>query len=374
MALLGLGAVSGCSLPPVNFSPESATPSPSASVDPTVIMDPEFLARATDGTPKLLPEGVASGQRFSTPHLDGVLAEFVVGESLSQTTVLQVGVDTPVRAPQGYELAAFTLRGGVPTFISGAGHEPVVVLRVGDRRIPVANLFNEFSTQAGVYLTLWEMFVLCVPTGSDVALEVTDEDTTVAVDLRTGLPQDNDGWRATTGFRERWDITCDPEKGVFTRDFTTVPPAGTEPESGRFNIGFRPDVGGGLRPWTPSQGWAPTGTQWLAVGMGARVQWEGGVVPLFTLSVPKSFLHTDASGVQVAATHPQSVTTDALVTGQAELLVVWPVIARAGTSSFSFNAVGDMSVDYAETVGVPAQFSTPATALEFVLTTSPSQR
>ncbi|MEO7587192.1 MAG: hypothetical protein ABIS84_04110, partial [Arachnia sp.] len=130
-ALLGVGAVSGCSFTPVNFSSETAAPSASASVDPTVTVDPDFFARATDGTPKLLPEGTASGQRFSTPHLDGVLAELFVGEELAQTTARQTGADTPVRAPEGYELAAFTLLGGRPTYIVEAGQEAAVQLRVG---------------------------------------------------------------------------------------------------------------------------------------------------------------------------------------------------------------------------------------------------
>ncbi|MEO7588441.1 MAG: hypothetical protein ABIS84_10500, partial [Arachnia sp.] len=244
----------------------------------------------------------------------------------------------------------------------------------GDRLIPVPNLFNEFSTEADTYLTPWEMIILCVPAGSDVALEVSDEDRVIAVDLRTGAPRMDDAWAATTGFRERWEITCDPESGVFSRAFTTLPPAGMEAEGGKLNVGLRPDTGGGLRPWTPTQGWAPKGTQWLSVGMGARVQWEARLVPALTLSVPKSFIHSDASGQQTEAVHPESVTTDALATGQAELLVVWPVIAGAGTSTLSFNAVGEMSVDYEEVPGVAAQFSGAATPLEFVLTATPSQR
>ena len=184
----------------------------------------------------------------------------------------------------------------------------------------------------------------------------------------------DDSWAATTGFRERWEITCDPESGVFSRAFTTLPPAGMEAEGGKLNVGLRPDTGGGLRPWTPTQGWAPKGTQWLSVGMGARVQWEARLVPALTLSVRKSFIHSDASGQQTEAVHPESVTTDALATGQAELLVVWPVIAGAGTSTLSFNAVGEMSVDYEEVPGVAAQFSGAATPLEFVLTATPTQR
>lgn len=354
------------------FSP-SKTPSATQSVDPTVTLDPEFLARSKEGSAKTLSEGTWREQRFSTPHLDGTLVNCFVGESLGLASASQVGQETPIRAPEGHQVAAFTLRGGVPRFIETVEHEASVQLRIGDRRIPVPNLFNAFNEETRTYLTQWEMFCFCLPTDDEVVLEIADEGKTIVVDLRAGVPQVDDDWKATTGFRERWSIECDPENAVFTRAFTTLPPPGLEAETGELSIGLQPDLVGGLLPWTPTQDWAPEGKQWLAVPMNARTAWKSGVVPQFTLRVPQSFMYRDQGGEQVAAIHPESITTDQIVTGQAELLVVWPVSAQAGDSTIIFNAVGEMEVDYAEVRDVAAQFTSPAQPLEFTLTFTPTQ-
>lgn len=371
---MGVGAVSGCSFTPVNFSGETPTPSSSDVVDPSTTVDPEFFVRVGDQGAKFLFEGAEIGQRFSTPHLDGMLVELFVGESLSLASAEQVGQRSPIRAPDGHELAAFTLQSGVPGFVGGVGHEASALLRVGDRRIPLPMLFDEFIPQDGAHLSPWEMVCLCLPTGSDVILEVTDEGKVISLDLRTGKPEPGDGWDATTGFRERWSITCDPATGLYSRAFTTVPPDGVEPETGQLSIGLRPDTGDGLRPWTPAQGWAPPSQQWLEIGMDAKVQWEARIIPQFTLSVPESFFHADQGGEQVAAVQPDSITTDAISTGQADLVVVWAVTATGGPTTISFTAVGAMTVDYADVGSVPARFSADAPPIEFTLRHEPIQR
>ena len=305
--------------------------------------------------------------------LDGTLVSCFVGESLSLASAFQVGQETPVRAPQGHQVAAFTLRGGIPGFVDTVGHAATVQLRIGDRRIPVPNLFNTFSPEAQAYLTPWEMFCFCLPAGDAVVLEVTDESRTISLDIRTGVPVIDDDWRATTGFRERFEILCDPADAVFTREFSTLPPLGMEADTGGMSLGLRPDTLSGLQPWTPAQGWAPAGKQWLGVPMNARVGWEGRVAALLTLRVPESFIHRDSEG-EVAAISPASITTDQITTGQADLVVLWPVTGGAGTSTISFNAVGDLAVDYAETEKVPAQFTSPVAPVEFTLTATPVQR
>lgn len=376
-ALLGLclagAAVSGCSFTPVTFS-DGATPTPGGSVDPTVTLDPEFFVRAGDGAAKTLTEGNRAEQRFSTPHLDGVLVNHFVGDGLSLATAEQVEQDAPIRAPEGHELAAFTLRGGLPSFIETVNGSADVQLRIGDRRVPLPNLFNTFSTEAGTYLAQWEMVCFCVPTGAEILLEVTDQDRTIVVDLRTGLPRVDEDWRATTGFRERWAIACEPTNGVFSRDFTTLPPPGLDEESGTLHIGLQPDTSAGMLPWTPAQGWAPDGQQWLVVAMNARVEWKARVPPELTINVPASFLHRTPDGAQVEAVDPPSITTDAIATQKADLEVVWPVSGRDTASTMSFNAVGELSVDYTDAAGVPAQFTSQAQPLEFALTATPLQR
>lgn len=374
-ALLGLGtvAVSGCSFEPVTFSPTTA-PAPSPSVDPTVVLDPEFYVRSKDGSAKTLMEGNWTDQRFSTPHLDGTLVNCFVGDSLSAATASQVALETAVRPPDGYELAAFTLQGGRPSFTDTVEHAASVQLRIDDRRIPVEQLFESFSIEDGRYLSEWEMISFCLPEGDEIVLEVTDESRTIALDLRTGVPLVDADWEATTGFRERWHIECEPVDGVFSREFTTMPPPGLDPESGELLIGLQPDMINGLLPWTPTQGWAPEGQQWLAVPMNARVDWTSRVPPQFTLRPPQSLQYLDEDGERVAAVHPESITTEQIATGLAELLAVWPVTGGGGPGSIHFTAVGELEVDYTDAGRVPAQFTSPVEAVEFALTFSPVQR
>lgn len=365
--------MSGCSLSPVTFSPSGA-PSSSASPDPTTTVDPEFYVRATDGSAKTLTEGIWTDQRFSTPHLDGALVNCFVGESLSLASAAQVDQETPIRAPRGHELAAFTLRGGRPSFLETVESSANVQLRIGDRRIPINELFNTFSTQSDGYLSEWEMFCFCLPEGAAIVLEVTDEAKTIVLDLRTGVPLVDADWRATVGFRERWDIDCDPENAVFTREFTTMPPPGVEAESGELSIGLEPHMINGLLPWTPAQGWAPEGTQWLVVPMNARVKWTSRIPPQFNLRVPQSFMYRHEDAELVAAIQPESITVAQIDLGQAELEVVWPVSGRDGVSTIVFNAVGELEMDYTDAGHVAAQFTSTAEPLEFTLTFSPAQR
>lgn len=369
---MGTLALSGCSFTPVSFS-EPTTPTSTPSVDPVLTLDPEFLVRASDGEAKTLPEGVRSDQRFSTPHLDGTLVGWFVGESLGAATAAQLDEDTPIRAPEGYELAAFTVRGGTPGFVETADHAATVAIRAGDRRIPVPALFGEFNTGTETYLTQWEMMSFCVPAGERIALEITDETKTIVIDLRTGVPLVDEAWKATTGFRERQVIECKPENATFERSFSTIPPPTLEVDTGTMFLAFQPDTLSGLRPWTPTQGWAPEGKQWLAVPMAPRVKWEGRVSGQLTLDVPASFLYLDTDG-EHAAVSPPSITTDQITTDQAELVVVWPVSGLQGSGTISFNAVGKLEVDYTEDEGVPAQFTSASIPLEFTLTMTPAQR
>lgn len=357
----------------MTFSPTTA-PAPSPSGDPTAVLDPEFYVRSKDGSAKTLVEGSWTDQRFSTPHLDGTLVNCFVGDSLSGTTASQVGSTTAIRAPEGYELAAFILQGGRPSFTDTVEHAASVQLRIGDRRIPVDKVFESFSIEDGLYLSEWEMICFCLPRGDEIILEVTDEARTIALDLRTGVPLVDADWKATTGFRERWHIECDPVDGVFSREFTTMPPSGLDPESGELRIGLQPDMINGLLPWTPTQGWAPEGQQWLAVPMNARVDWTSRVPPQFTLRPPQSLQYLDEDGERVAAVHPDSITAEQIATGLAELLAVWPVAGRGSPGSIFFNAVGELEVDYTDAGPVAAQFTSPVEALEFALTFSPAQR
>lgn len=373
-ALFGLAAatVSGCGFEPVSFEPHTESPTPTASVDPAKVVDRQYFLRSRDGSPKNLPEGEYGSLRIATPHLGASLEGWFAGERLSLETAAQVGEETPLKAAEGYELAAFTLRGESPPYVEMAGHELTSLLKVGDNVIPLPNLFDKFNPQSSSYLTEWEMIVLSVLPGDPVTLEITDEGRTISVDLRTGLPVLDDGWRANEGFRERWDVTCTPDNGVFSRGFTTTPGDDFEPESGELQIGLQPDTGNGLLPWTPTLGWAPDGQQWLEVRMNARVAVPtGNVFPQVSLDVAKSFQYLDEAGTMHGAAHPASVSTDALARGQVDLIVTWAVSGGEASGQLSFNATGPIEVDYTDYPNMPAQFSTEAVPLEFDLSYEP---
>ncbi|MCC2591981.1 hypothetical protein LKO27_00860 [Tessaracoccus sp. OS52] len=373
-ALLGVAAatVSGCAFEPVSFQPPSPSPSPTASVDPAKVVDSQYFLRSRDGAPKNLPEGSRGVQRIATPHLDATLQAWFTGERLSLETAAQVGETAPLKASDGHELAAFTLRGGVPGYIETTEHVVTSRLLLGDSVIELPNLFDKFNPPSGSYLREWEMFVFSVVEGEPITLQVTDEGKTVSVDLRTGLPTVDDAWRANTGFRDRWDISCAPENGVFKRGFTTMPTAGFDAETGELAVGLQPDTLSGLLPWTPNLGWAPEGHQWLAVPMNVRVQVPTGkVFPQVNLDVPASFLYQDEAGEFHPAVHPATVTTDALARQQVDLIVTWAVTGRDATAQFSFNAVGPIEVDYTDYQNMPAQFTTEAVPLEFSLAYTP---
>lgn len=363
-------AATGCGFEPVSFMPESETPTPTASVDPARAVDVEYFKRARDGVAKTLPGGIRSALRISTPHLDCTLEERFVGDRIPQETAAQLDEATPLRAPDGYELAGFTLRGGTPSYMETADTNITAQLRVGDKYIPLPNLFDTYNRASGSYLKEWEMCVFCVLPGQRIELEITDEGRTVKVDLRDGVPILDDDWRATTGFRERQRIACTPENGVFRRGFETLAPEGWLSEGGSLAVGLQPDVLSGLMPWTPTLGWADDGEQWLAVPMNARIGVDAKVFPKMEIDVAASFEYQDETGTKRPAVHPPTVSTDALARNQMDLIVFWSVSGRDTAAQIVFNPVGRLAVDYTDYPNMPAEFSEAATPLEFQLTYS----
>lgn len=364
--------MSGCSFEPVDFNPPSQSPTPTASVDPAKEVDSEYFLRSRDGIAKNLPEGDYGSLVVSTPHFDATLQGWFTGDRLSLETAAQVGEATPLKAPPGYQLAAFTLKGGLPAYVETTEHVVTSELRVGSNRIPLPNLFDKFNPSSGSYLTEWEMFIFSVLPDDQITLEVTDEGHTVSVDLRTGLPVTDEAWNANLGFRERWDITCVPENGTFRRGFTTQPPAELQAQSGEVVITLRPDSE--LLPWTPILGWAPAGQQWLVTAMNARIQAGGDVFGQQNINVAQSFTYQDAAGQKIPAAHPESVTTEALARTQVDLMVIWPVSGRDASGVLGINPTGPIEVDYTDHQNIPADFSTPAEPLEFLIEYQPRPR
>lgn len=366
-------ATSGCGLQAVNFGPESAEPTATTTKDPALVADREFFLRSREGSAKRLVAGKPVEQRVSTPHLDFMLRSCFTGDRLDAETMTQVGQEEASKAPDGYELAAFTLQGGVPGFLLTADDVLTTRLVIGDKTVAVPNLFDKFNSSTGRYLNEWEMFVLCVPTGAPVLLEVVDAGKTVTVDLRTGVPVVDEAWKANTGFRERWKITCEPATGVFSRKFTTMPPAELEPVTATLEVGLKPNTLSGLLPWIPTLGWAADGSQWLAVPMAPKVVVpEGNVFPQMNINVASSFQYQDQSGVKHAAFSPKTVTTEAIARQQVDLIVIWAVSGRDGEAVLTFNPTGPIEVDFTNHPNMPAQFTSAVEPLDFTLTFAPA--
>ncbi|NHB84515.1 hypothetical protein G7085_07605 [Tessaracoccus sp. HDW20] len=79
-------------------------------------MRADYFAQSPDSGARTLSEGVPAPQRISTPHFDARLDRRFVGDALGAVTAAQVRERTGIRAPDGYELVAFTLQAGTPTF------------------------------------------------------------------------------------------------------------------------------------------------------------------------------------------------------------------------------------------------------------------
>lgn len=361
---------SGCSFERVNFGPTD-TATPTADGPDTEVVDPEFFERGKESS-NSLPEGRWSQQRISTPHLDFTLEATYAGPTLSAEAAAQVGREGELSAPQGHEFVAIVCKGGSPSYEAESGAAADVKLVVDrSRAINLPAMFDRYSVSAGSYTKEWEFIVLCVPSGADVKLQVTDQvtepDQAVLVDLRTGVPVNNRGWQQTTGFRDRVSVTCTPDRGVFSRRFTTLDPQ-LETEGGTLRFGLMPDTASGIFPWIPTLGWAPEGKQWFPVPMNAKIDVvDGEVFPRMEMNIPNSFVYVTEDTQRVQAVHPETATTDAVVRNNGDLIVIWPVSGREEQALLSFDPVGSMVVDYTDRKNVPAGFSADARPLEFEL-------
>lgn len=336
--------------------------------DPAAELSPDFFVQSTDGGSKSLSGGKRIGQVISTPHFDGTLEEIFIGKRLNEQTASQIRQLGEVRAPQGYDIVAFTLKAGRPSFASDGERRSNVQLRAGDSVIRVEAPFGRFVQASNRYELQWVMFGVCVPEGRDAFLDVEDQGKTVTVDIRTGQPVLDDAWTATEGFRNRWDIDVSPGNAVFTRQMQTLPPAGIQQQSAKFSLAMEPDTSWGLVPWNPEGGWAEAGHQWLLIKFGARIGFDP-ASPYFVLNidVPASFTYQDKEGLIQPAVMPKSITTEALIREQGELDVTWQVTGRDDQAIIRCAPMGQISASYQDLQNLPAEFSSPVAPVEFVI-------
>ena len=374
LTLLAVSGLSGCTFTPIKWEQGEAAPSATGKGDGAVEIRPDYFAQSPDSGARTLSEGVPSPQRISTPHFDARLDRRFAGESLGAVTAAQVRERGGIRAPEGHDLLAFTLEAGTPTFAETDESRARIDIQVGDGlSYPVKAPFGLFSSERGTYDRAWALFVFAVPTGSPVALNVTDEGKKVSVDLRTGAPVVDDAWHATRGFRERVDIEVVGGQQVIERDLTTAPVNGQNLAS-RFRLGLDPDAGYGLVPWNPEGGWAPEGRQWLRVAMRARVEFvpsEPNVV--IDLDVPRSFVYTEAMEAPIGAHLPKTITTESIQRGSGTLDVTWVVPGAAAEARFVCNPVGVAVARFSDHPDVPVEFTGAAEQAQYTLKFTPRE-
>lgn len=374
IALLAIAPLTGCAFEPITWENPSAAPTVDQSADDAALVPEEYFNRSPDSAPKLLPEGTTTMQRISTPHFDARLDRRFAGPRLGAQTMAQVYEPGAVRAPEGFELIAFTLQAGRPFYAETGSATAVLEVLVGDSTaLPLAAPFGVFDQTTRRFERQWVLTVLAVPLGADVALRVRDEGKAVEVNLRTGAPRVDDAWAANAGFRQPVSIEVTGEQQVFTRELATLPTDGTPPQTSTFKFGIAPEASRGLVPWNPEDGWADPGTQWLRVDNHARVLFEpvGAPAVVMEIDVPKSFQYTEGTAAPIPALRPKTMTTDAIRDGVAPMEVTWMVPAQENRAIFTCNPVGRAEAHYSDHAPIPMEYTGQADPLVFVLSITP---
>lgn len=360
-------ALAGCGLEPIRFVEETEA-APVPTDEPARTVSEEFFERALDGAPKSLPEGRDVDLVIATPHTNFVLRQVFVGTQLSPQTMQQVSIDQSVAPVEGHELLAFTLQAFIPIFQRTPDRSESSTLVVAGEELPLEQLFDAAIPGEG-WVREWEMVVLSIPEGAGVTLTIEDQGRTVQVDLREGKPVVDAGWDANTGFRERWEMECDPARGEFKSQFQTKPPADTKVDTGFVSLTVEPTPLYSRMPWHPVEGWAPEGKQWLVVPMPAWAGFEStSPVPQFTFDVGKSFSYRTPAGELVPAVAPKDLDFELILRRQVdEIACLWPVdVDEKGT--IVVEMVGDLKADYQDVQGMEAEFTGQAQPLEFACT------
>lgn len=365
--MLGTLAVTGCSFEPIRFVEQTQTPV-GPTRNPARTVGQEFFERALDGSPKQLPEGEDIDLLVATPHTNFVLRQTFVGGAISAATMRQVTIDQSVAAMEGNELLAFTLQAYIPVFQRTPDRSETSTLEVAGESLPLEKLFDAPIPGQG-WIREWEFVVLSIPADAEVFLVIEDQGQTVRVNLREGVPVDDAGWAANTGFRERWDMECEPARGEYKREFETKPPAGTEPDQGFISLTVEPTPLYSRMPWHPVEGWAPEGKQWLVVPMPVWAGFESSApVPQLNFDVPASFVYRNQAGEDVAAIAPTELKLELILRRQTDQIAcIWPVgVDESGT--IRVQLAGDLTVDYQDVTGMAAEFTGEVEPLEFACT------
>ncbi len=367
LALLAVTGLSGCSFSPIQWEDPEALPSPSPSGDGAVEVRSDYFAQSPDTGDRTLSEGIPVSLRIATPHFDAWLDRRFHGKSLGAVTTAQVRESTAIRAPEGHELIAFTLKAGTPAFSdSGTDGARVAIIAGDSLHYPLAAPFGP-SYDRG-----WALYILTVPEGVPVVLTVTDEGKVVTVDLRTGEPEADEPWRANRGFRERVAIEIVEGPAILERDLLAV--VNGQQLRSRFRLGLDPQAPSELVPWNPESGWAEENMQWLWIAMNAKVEFvPSDPAMLIELDVPGSFSYREAQADPIPAHLPRMITTEAIQRQSQDLDVRWAVPGAATDAQFDCSPVGVAVARFSDHPDVAAEFTGAPSQQTWTLKFTPKQ-
>ncbi|MBB1509769.1 hypothetical protein [Tessaracoccus sp. MC1756] len=365
LGLFALMGLSGCSFEPIEWV--EGTPEAVESADPTVELRPDFFIQTSDNGVKSIEEASSVGQRISTPHFDARLEQVFLGAELGQQTAMQVRRRTPLRAPEGHQILAFTLAAGVPSFQPDPGADLAHRLRVGDVAFDLGAPFVRHTiNDDGEYDIDWTLIMLCIPEGSPVFLDVTDQARTVSLDLITGAPVEDEAWADTTGFRERHLIAVQPERQIFVHDIISLPDPSLqiEQDEAQLAVALAPNPTASLlTPWLPGLGWAAAGMQWFRL----RLTFEPSLTDTrftYSFSGPESFTFEDSEGVNHKVVAPEIVAADDIEMSTTVDLI-WQLAGPYTVGTMRFQPKGTLQALYTGGVTVAAQFTATPSPLQF---------
>ncbi|GAA4889970.1 hypothetical protein GCM10025789_03030 [Tessaracoccus lubricantis] len=357
--------LSGCSFEPIRWV--DGAPEAVESVDPAVELRADFFVQTSDNGVKSIEEGRTVGQRISTPHFDARLEQVFLGAEVGTGTAMQVRRRTPLRAPEGHQILAFTLAAGLPSFQPDPDADLAHRLRVGDAGIDLGPPFvRHMINDDGEYDISWTLIMLCVPEGAPVFLDATDQERTVTLDLLTGEPVDDDAWAATAGLRQRHIIAVEPERQIFMHNLVSLPdPAlAIEQDEAQLAIALSPNPTSSiLAPWLPGRGWAQPGMQWLRL----RLTFEPSLTDTrftYAFSGPESFALEDSAGSNHSVLSPERISA-ADIELSTTVDLVWQLTEPFTAATMRFQPKGELKALYTGGVEVPAQFTATPSPLQF---------
>ncbi|RRD46745.1 hypothetical protein [Tessaracoccus sp. OH4464_COT-324] len=367
-ALVGFaGAPLLASCAPIRFGPSEAPINSEEKKERTVEVG--YLRRSPTGRRLDLSHATPIGLVIASPHFDAKLVQTHIAETLPIEISREFEENVPLRAPEGSVFVLVVMQAGSPLFQETAENPVVVQLRNDTQTIQMTAMFGGIAPKAKEsdpvrYKSRWECFVVCVKKESSLDLQVSDEGKVLVVDLRTGLPSDDESWRTTEGIRERRLVRVNPVDGVTQRSFEAQPP-GYGPSQGTMKIGLSPQVTL-MTPWNPVHGWATAGQMWLTMKMNTKVVFVD-LPGTVNLDLANSFSYTSADGSPARLVKPLHINTNEIQLGRTDLIPTFEVSGQHTGAVLSFVPNGSLTVKFQEVNTITGTFTTNPEPIRFEL-------